>query len=111
MYLERIYSVAKSLWLGMTNPPTTTTTVLVFTRNGHMEFVTDSLTVAELEFFYAGSTHDWGHELFSYILRDPARPDDLVSAALMLNFQFLDEAARVRWMIGEPFEMYRENVV
>ncbi len=86
-------------------------TVLVFTRNWHMEFVTDSLTAAEIEFFYSGSTQEWGHELFSYILRDPARADDLVNAAIMLNFRFLDEAARLRWMVGEPFEMYRDNFV
>jgi hypothetical protein len=88
---------------------TTKTTVLVFTLEGAVEFLTDSLTLAERDFLYGASTNDWQPASVSYIWRNPARPNDLVNTALMLNFRFLDEASRLRWMVGEPFEMYREN--
>ncbi len=96
--------------LGMTNIPSTTTTVLVFTQDGYLEFMTDSLTLAERDFLEGGSTHHWEYAPTSHIWRDPMRPDDTVNAALMLNFRFLDEASRIRCRSGESFEMYRDNV-
>ncbi len=76
----------------MTTIPATTTTVLVFTQDERLEF-------------------DWVYTPTSHIWRNPMRPDDLVNAAVMLNFEFLDETSRVRCRFDMSFEMYRDNVV
>ncbi len=93
----------------MTTIPATTSTVLIFTQDGRLKFMTDSLKLAERDFLFRGSTDDYAPT--SHIWRNPMRPDDLVNDALMLNFRFLDETSRVRYRLNMSFEMYCENVV
>jgi hypothetical protein len=79
----------------MTTTPATSTTVLVFTQDGRLEFMTDSLTLVERDFLFGGSTDNWVYAPTSHIWQNPMLPDDLINAALMLNFRFLDETSRV----------------
>ncbi len=94
----------------MANLPNSNTTVLVFTQDGRVEFITESLTLAERDFMFGRSTLDWANSPISHIWRDPTRPDELVNAALLLNFRFPDEAARTRYRLDNAFEMYRDNI-
>jgi hypothetical protein len=86
--------------------PRNSVTVLAFTPT-KVNFRTDSLSLEDRDFLFGASTSDWSDAPISHILFDPNYPEDQVNAALLMNFRFLDKAARARWKNGEDFEMYR----